>query len=158
MIDSKKRTILKAISGATVAAIMPASLNAAASLVGDNSTILSDSKNGENISISMVSGHGRWHTVKMTNTSKKAVTVKHVYPGLVSVDNKKFDVNSLFRAGPIVVDPGQSHVGLVAQQTSSAQEIELPNNLSRKHSFELATQYKHFGQAKSVVTTRNFFA
>lgn len=158
MIDSKKRTILKALSGVTAAAIMPASLNAATSLFGNDSTVLTDSKNGGNISISMVSGHGRWHTVKMTNTSNKAVTVKHVYPGLVSVDTKKFDINSLFRAGPIVVEPGQSHIGLVAQQTSSAQEIELPNNLSRKQSFELATQYKHFGQAKSVVTTRNFFA
>jgi len=105
-----------------------------------------------------VSGHGRWHSIKLTNTSSKAIIVKHVYPGLVSVDGKKYDVNSLFSEGPIVVQPGKSHVGLVAQQYSSAKEVELPNNLTRKHSFELSTQYKHFGEIKPVVTTRSFFA
>jgi hypothetical protein len=158
MIDSKKRTTLKAISGVTAAAIMPASLYAATSLFGNDTTVLSNSASGKDLSISMVSGHGRWYSVKLTNSGEKAVTVKHVYPGLVSANGKKFDVNALFRAGPIVVEPGKSYVGAVAQQNSSAQELELPNNFSGKHSFELSTEYKHFGQAKPVITTRSFFA
>lgn len=158
MIDSKKRTVLKAMTGAAAAAIMPASVNAATSLFGDSTEVLSNSANGNNLSISMVSGHGQWHSVKLTNTSKKAVTVKHVYPGLVSVNDKKYDVNSLFRAGPIVIEPGQTHLGLVSQQYSSAQEVEMPDNLSRQYTFELSSNYKHFGQVKPVVTTRSFFA
>jgi hypothetical protein len=158
MIDNNKRTTLKAMSGVTAAAIIPASLNAAASLFGNDTTVLSNSAGGKDLSISMVSGHGRWHSVKLTNTSNKAVSVKHVYPGLVSADEKKFDVNSLFRAGPIVVEPGKSYIGVVAQKNSSAQEVELPKYWSGKHSFELSTEYKHFGQVKPVVTTRSFFA
>jgi hypothetical protein len=158
MIDSKKRTILKAMTGATAAAIISPSLNAATSLFGTDATVLSDSATGSDLSVSMESGHGRWHTVKLTNNSNKAITVKHVYPGIVSVENKTFDVNSLFNAGPVVLKPGQTHLGVVAQQQASAQEVELPNNLTHKHEFALSTKYKHFGQIKPVVTTRSFFA
>lgn len=156
MVDNNKRTTLKAISGVTAAAIFPASVNAAASLFGSDDALSSASADSKHLSISMVSGHGRWHTVQLTNTSDKAVTLKHVYPGLVSVDNKKYDVNSLFRTDPLVVEPGETHVGLVAQQYSTAQEVELPRNVTRQHTFTLATQYNHFGQIKPVVTTRHF--
>lgn len=158
MIDSNKRRTLKAISGITAVAVIPASVNAATSLVSSDDALSSASADGQQLAVSMVSGHGRWHTVKLTNTSDKAVTVKHVYPGLVSVENKKYDINSLFRAGPLVVEPGETHVGLVAQQYSTALEVELPSNVTRQHTFTLATQYNHFGQIKPVVTTRNFFA
>lgn len=158
MIDSKKRTTLKALSGVTAAAIIPTSLTAAASLYNNTPSVSDALAADTELSVSMVSGHGRWHTVQLTNSSNKALTVKHVYPGLVSVDDKLFDVNSIFRTGPITVEPGKSHIGLVAQHTSSSEALEMPNNMSKKHTFTLSTQYKHFGQAMPVVTTRSYYA
>jgi len=156
VIDKTKRTTLKALSGLTAAAAIPPGVATASTLLKTD-TADSDSF-GSDVTVSMVSGHGRWHSVKLTNTSNKAVTLKHVYPGIVTVNNNNYDINALFKSGPIVIEAGQSHLAVVATQNRNLPETEIPAGLTKQHPFKLDTAYKHFGQIKPVITTRNFFA
>jgi len=142
----------------TAAAIIPSTVNAAAKYLDSQAITDSELSQGNDLAISMVSGHGRWHAVQMTNTGKLPVTVKHVYPGLVSVDNKTYDINGIFKAGPIVIEPGKKYLGAVSVKTDTAQEQEIPVGLAHQNKFQLATEYSHFGEIKPVVTMRSFFA
>ena len=110
MIDNKKRNTLKAISGVTAAAIIPASLSAATFISNDVDSVSGNPLSSDALSVSMVSGHGRWHTVKLSNSSNKTLTVQHVYPGLVSMDDKTFDINSLFfnLSNPFIIELDKS--------------------------------------------------
>ena len=157
MFDKKKRITIKAFSGIAAASLLPKSLSAATNFI-ENNTVSTQGGTGSDISISMVSGHDRWHSVRLTNTGSEAVTVKHVYPGLVSVDNKKYDINTLFRSGPIVIQPGESHLGAVSAKSTASVEQPIPSGLTQQNKFQLASQYSHFGQVKPVVTMRSFYA
>lgn len=156
MIDKTKRTTLKALSGLTAAAAIPPGVASASALLQPDHS--NPAATGTDVTMSMVSGHGRWHSVKLTNTSNKPVTVKHVYPGIVAVDGNNYDLNSIFMSGPVVIEAGQSHVAVVAKQKSTLAEAKIPHGLSRRHTFRMNSEYQHFGQAKSVATTRSFFA
>jgi len=48
-----------------------------------------------------VSNVGRQTYVTVDNTSRKAVTLTHILPGVVSDENGTFDLNSLLAKGPI---------------------------------------------------------
>ena len=156
MIDKTKRTILKALSSLTAAAAIPSGIASASTLLetaDSNATVP-----GTDVTMSIVSDHGHGHTVKLSNNSNKTVTVKHVYPGIVAVDGNNYNLNSLFNSGPVVIEAGQSHLAVVAKQPSTLAEAEIPNGLTQSHAFSMVSEYQHFGQPKSVVTTRAFFA
>jgi len=147
-----KRTSLKALSGLTALAAIPPGIASASAMLDSESTTL-----GNDVTLSMVPGHGRRHSVKLSNTGNKPVTLKHVYPGIVSVDGNSYNLNSLFNNGPVVIEAGESQVLVVAKQDASLPENKIPQNLSRSYPFSLGTEYQHFGKAKSVTTTRQFF-
>lgn len=156
VIDKTKRTTLKALSGLTAAAAIPPGIASASALL--ESDLSNPTATGTGVTMSMVSGHGRWHSVKLSNTSTRPVTIKHVYPGIVAVDGNNYNLNSIFNYGPVVIEAGQSHVAVVAKQNSALPEAEIPVGFTRRHAFSMHSEYQHFGQPKPVVTTRNFFA
>ncbi len=159
MFDSKKRTTLKVFTGVSAAASIPTSLMAASKAFSSlGADTQEQSVIGSDVDLTLVSGHGRWHSVKLTNTSNKAITLKHVYPGIVSISDNKYDINTLFSAGPLVLEPGASHVGVVAQTDANALEVSIPEDVTQLSSLSVKTDYLHFGKPQQVVTTRSFFA
>jgi len=159
MFDRKKRTTLKVFTGVSAAASIPTSLLAASKAFSSlNEGTSTQNVLGSDVHLSLVSGHGRWHSVKLTNASNKTVTLKHVYPGLVSISDTKYDINTLFSTGPIVLEPGESHLGVVARSDANAPEVSIPQGVTQLSSLAVQTDYLHFGKPQQVVTTRSFFA
>ena len=156
MIDKTKRTTLKALSSLTAVAAIPSGIASASTLLetgNSNATVL-----GTDVTMSIVPDHGRGHTIQLNNTSNKTVTIKHVYPGIVAADGNNYDLNSIFSSGPVVIEAGQSHQAAVAKQPTTLAEAKIPNGLTQSHTFSMVSEYQHFGQSKSVVTTRAYFA
>jgi len=134
MFDLKKRTTLKALTAGAAAAVIPPSLLAASKTAFP---FIDSAKAGTpsglaDVQISLISGHGRWHSVKLTNTSQKTVTLKHVYPGIVAHDETNYDINTLFRSIPV--------------------------DVTQKNPVAVKTEYLHFGAPQPVVTTRSSYA
>jgi len=160
MFDLKKRTTLKALTAGAAAAVIPPSLLAASKTAFP---FIDSAKAGTpsglaDVQISLISGHGRWHSVKLTNTSQKTVTLKHVYPGIVAHDETNYDINTLFSNGPLILKPGASHVGVVALRDPNAKELSIPVDVTQKNPVAVKTEYLHFGAPQPVVTTRSSYA
>lgn len=161
MIDQNKRTSLKIMTAAGIAMAAPSLLSAAnmslhAALPAATDTTIK-TQQGSDITLSFVSSPDQFaNGVTISNTSDRPVTIKHVHPGIVTADNQSFDINSLLENGHCTIKAGESRVLPIQPMAELSEEREIPNKLTYRSPVTVTTNYNHFGQMKSVSTTRSF--
>ncbi|MEE9321665.1 MAG: hypothetical protein V3U76_14565 [Granulosicoccus sp.] len=162
MIDQNKRTSLKIMSTASIAMTASSLLTTAAMSVHAALPAITDKKyiqQGADTTLSFISSPDKKiYGVTISNTSDKSVTLKHVYPGFVTIDNQSFDINSLLVNGHYTIKAGESRVLPIQPMAEFSAERAIPKHLTHKSPITITTNYSHFGEAKSVSTTRSFMA
>lgn len=151
---------MKTLAASAVATGLPAIAAASAELINSSDKPVVGSAVGEagtDACISVVFGTNDargTRVVTLSNTSNTAVAIKRIYPGLVTVDEQVYDLNSLFDTRPTNLDPGHSvRVQLSATQSASP-ERQWPAGVAANHTVRVMTPFATLDGTTTVATTR----
>ena len=161
MVDSKKRTTLKIISGAAAIAATPSIASAGNFLVGANNEqvateeIVIPVNAGTELTISL--SVDPEPALVLTNHSKQLLIVRHVYPGIIHAGDKTFDINSIFSRCAYAISAGRSRTVKINPVESNHVETAYPYKLYRNkpQRFAAVTGRNHVGKLSN--STRSFF-
>jgi len=159
MNDSNKRTSLKALAATALATGLPAVAGASVDLTGAGAPVaISEgapvaSGSALNVVFGTRAGQGA-HTVTLNNTGDKPITLKHIYPGRVTVDRKAYDLNVLFDQHERTLAPGQSLRAQLDATDPDQPERRLPAGLSLGDAVRVTTPLNTVGALNAVSTTR----
>lgn len=162
MIDFKKRKALKFLGGATAVAMVPtisranglneAQLHSHAAV----QPALTMANTRSDLSVAVSSGNTSFIT--LTNNSTKAITVKHVHPGIVHAGEKTFNINAVFENGAQRIEPGTSAKFAAGTIKSTQAESSFPRHLYRKLPQRAVSVTGADNRGQFVNSTRSFYA
>lgn len=158
MVDTTRRNTLKTMVVAGSVAVLPVwAMQSKAAVFG--ATEIPGTVIATHLSVDFSdSVNGSQQLVTLTNSSSKAVTVRHVYPGIVNAADKRYDLNELLQHGDVVVPANGSKVFRLSVQDAQLTEQELPRGLTRSKPLRVSTIERSFNKKNPVSTTRSFFA
>ena len=168
MVDLTKRSILKTIGGAAAIAATPglASATEGSSFLGNSTNTQSakeiivplnnDVNNGAEISIAL--SVDTEPTIRLSNHSNKALTVKHVHPGVINAGAQSYDINSIFQSGARTLKAGETQSVVVQPMAVLQTETPFPRERYRNQPQRIAS-VKGKGRFGDIVnSTRSFYA
>ncbi len=163
MVDQKKRTTLKILSGSAAVMAASSSLAVAGNCIygADKShTAMEETvvpvSNGTELTISL--SVEPEPAVRITNHSKKLLIVRHVYPGIVHAGDQTFDINSIFENSAYAIGAGSSRNVLIKPTANTTAETSYPKHLFQKQPQRQVAVTGRDRQGKLANSTRSFFA
>jgi hypothetical protein len=159
MNDSNKRTSLKTLVATALATGLPAVAGATAGLTASGAPVVISegasvaAGSAVNVVFGTRDAQGA-HTVTLSNTGDKPITLKHIYPGRVIVDREAYDLNALFDQHERTLAPGQSLRAQLDTSDRNQPERGLPAGLSFTDAVQVTTPLATVGALNTVSTTR----
>ncbi len=154
MINHTRRNTLKTIAAATAVAIAPAVASAAASQPYNK-----PASTAHTTGLQLEFGNGlSGQLVTISNNSDKAITLKHVYPGIVHANGKTYDINSVLQKKAMTLAAGSSlnvPLNAIAQTTT---EQPLPKGLRFSKPLKVSTRVRNMSGETPVTTLRSYMA
>lgn len=151
-----RRNTLKVIGVAGSSLALPAWIvNAQAAQTQRSEAHTSMPANPLHISFSD-SFHAGAQLVSLTNNSSDLLTVRHIYPGIVSTAGKVYDLNDLLQDGELTISAGKTQVYRLSAIKNYRSEKAAPIGIdnSKGKTLEVSTIERSFNKAHSVTTTR----
>ncbi len=168
-IDRRKRNTMKIMAASTGALFAPVVAGAATSSslkdISQSAAETTIQLRGTGLQISLshrynVGSTNGSHTVVITNTSNEAVSLSHVYPGIVRTEDGSFDINSLLAKGPRVFEPRQPYLLQIERipAGADAKERQLPTHIRSTAKLSVNTRSPAIHGGDEVTTTRTMFS
>ncbi len=162
MVDVKKRTTLKVLSGAAVIATTPSIVYAdcihgpqqASESVAED--IIAPISHSTELTIAL--SVDPEPTVTLTNNSDKVLIVRHVYPGIMHAGKQTFDINSIFENGAYGIAAGKSRTAKIVPTISTQAEMQYPRHLYRNKPQRTVAVTGSDQQGPRVNSTRSFYS
>jgi len=97
--------------------------------------------------------------VVIENTSTDAITVSHVYPGIVHANGFNYDLNTILEHAPLTLSAGGALRSPIHPQRSGEDEMSIPTGLTYSSPVTVATQVANAaGSDSDVRTLRSYFS
>jgi len=159
-INTNKRSTLKVIAMATGATIAPSIAIAACNHGVNKDVMASTSIRGTGLVVSFgeKSGIDGTRQVVVTNTGDQAVTLSHIYPGIVSTPDGPYDLNSLLVNGPVKFEAKQdTTLSIKVAQTDQLDFHRHPMRTADSL-IHVRTTNENVNGGRPVTTTRELFS
>ena len=162
MVNIKRRTTLKAMTG--VAAIAATPVIAA----GKGSRFLNDVNEGSSslkdtdalkpqAELSIALDVASESTIRLTNNSNRLLQVKHVYPGIIHAGAKSYDVNSVLANNAVTLSAGETRTVKIQPNVRLQAEIRFPRERYRNQPQRIASVTGKDRLGELVNSTRSFY-
>ena len=161
MVDYRKRTTIKVISGAAAIAGTPSIASAgvfggAHDELPATEDIIVPVNTSTELKIELTVSDES--TIRMTNNSNQLLILRHVYPGIVHAGARAFDINSLFVNCAYAISAGRSRTVTIQPTVSTQAETPYPRELYRNRPQRAVSVVGHDDKGLLVNSTRSFFA
>lgn len=166
MTDTGKRTTLKTLAGLAAGTVTVFGANSSALAAGQSASTPVDTSlatdagvtgNGLDIYFSPASD-GPVQMVSIGNGGSSAATVRHVYPGVVTVGAHRYDLNAALVEAPLALAPGHRKTLRLTPMRTEDAGVEIPRGLTHSRPVTVTSAYEVIDGRRFVSTTRSVFA
>jgi len=156
-IDSQKRSTMKILAAASGAMAAPGLVAAACQHGNKNDYATGNPLAGTGLVISFSDAPASDNTrqIIITNTSDQSVTLKHVYPGIVSTPEGSYDINTLLSEGALEFAPKQATTMTIKVVNSASDSQRVPPVTGAESWISVRTRDAHIKGGQHVTTVRH---